>query len=817
MGEDKGLNLYLLAMIKSSFKSTFRSFLKNKTVSLINIFGLGVGLATCILLLLFIWDESSFDKHHIQGEDLYRVGIKFGEDPSASSPAPMAEGFKANFPEIVQSSRLFKYPMLESMLLTNEGEGDTKVFKEPFGYYVDSTFFDVFTYNFISGHAHSVLREPNTMVLSASLADKIFGKMDPVGEVIKVGLPEGDFDYRIDGVFEDDGLKSHINANYFLSIMNTDIGEYVAQETSWTNNNMFHTYIKAQPGIAADELAKKLNDFYFQKLGEDVQGVGMSSSLFIQPVEDIYLTSDLNYEVGPTGNIMYLYIFGSIGIFILLIACINFMNLSTAKSEKRAKEVGVRKVIGAQKHELVSQFLCESLMMSFFSLTLAILLVWILLPVFNNITDKSLSLFQQPVIILITVGLTIFTGVVAGLYPAFYLSGFKPVSILKGTRANGYSAAAIRKGLVVFQFVISVALIAMVLVIHSQMDYMQNTSLGFDKHQQMVLSLQSSESVENYAALKYTLESHQGVQLVSGGSTYPGIETLQDWLLYKEGKTVDDVVDIMIGRVAADFIETLGLELIEGRSYTSDHPGTGRLLILNEAALRAYDIAQEEAVGKKLIMEWQGNIYEYEIVGVVKDYHFESLHKAIKPFAFVPSQNPEYLIAKIQTSQVADVIAYTEETWKAINPSTPFSYSFLDQDFQRNYEKEKRTSTIILYFTVIAIVISCIGLFGLAAFTAEQKTKEIGIRKVLGASTLNITTLVSKEFLILVGVAIFIAAPLGYYAADRWLENFAYKVELSWSTFVISGLVAIIIAYGTISFQAVKAALANPVNSLRSN
>lgn len=803
-------------MFKNLLKSTFRSFLKNKTVSLINLVGLGVGLATCMLLLLFIWDESSYDKHHLQGENVYRVGINFGEGRSASSPAPMAEGFRSYIPEVVQSTRLFKYPMLESMFLTVEVGSETNTFKEPFGYYIDSTFFDVFTYNFISGSANSVLRAPNTMILSASLAEKMFSGNNPVGEVIKVGLPEGEFEYRVDGVFDDEGLKSHVNGNYFLSMANTDIGAYVAQESSWTNNNMFHTYIKAQPGVDTWQLQEKLNGHYQQRLGEDTQAVGMSSNLFLQPLEDIYLTSDLTYEVGPTGNVVYLYIFGSIGFFILLIACINFMNLSTAKSEKRAKEVGIKKVIGAQKNELVYQFIGESLITSFLALGLAYILVWLLLPVFNNITDKSLSLFQQPELILIIVGLTLFTGLVAGLYPAFYLSGFKPIAILKGTKANGYSALAIRKGLVVFQFVISVALIAMVLVIQNQMNYMQHTSLGFDKQQQLVLSLQSSESVDNYEVLKNKLESHQGVQLVSGGSNYPGLEVLQDWLLYEEGKTVDDVIDVMIGRVADDYIETLGMELVEGRSFNSNFGEAGRYMIVNQATLKAYGFDEEDAVGKKLIMEWQGTQYDYEIVGVVKDYHFESLHKAIKPFAFVRTQKPPYMIAKIQADQVADVLAYTEESWKSINPATPFSYSFLDQDFQRNYEKERRTSTIILYFTVIAIVISCIGLFGLAAFTAEQKTKEIGIRKVLGASTLHIANMVSKEFLILVGIAILIAAPLGYYAAARWLENFAYRIDITVGVFIFAGLIAVLIAYSTISFHAIKAALTNPVKSLRS-
>ncbi|EOZ92846.1 putative ABC transporter permease [Indibacter alkaliphilus LW1] len=803
-------------MLKSTLKSTIRSFVKNKTVSLINILGLGVGLATCIFLLLFIWDESSYDKHHEHLGQIYRVGVDFGEGRSASSPAPMAEGFKSNFPDVVQSTRLFKYPMLESMLLTSEKGEETKIFEEQNGYYVDSTFFDVFTYNLVAGNPSSLLESPNTMVLSKTLSEKIYGMEDPIGEVLKIGLPEGDFEYRVAGVFEDKFLKSHINANFFLSIMNSDIGTYVAQENSWKNNNMFHTYIRVQSGTESQGLEAKLNEFYQQKQGDDIHAVGISSSLFLQDLKNIYLNSNLNYEVGATGNMTILYIFGSIGVLILLIACINFMNLSTAKSEKRAKEVGVRKVIGADKQQLVYQFLGESLIMSFISLTLAVLLIILLLPIFNNITDKSLSIFEYQEVLLIILGLTVFTGLISGLYPAFYLSGFKPISILKGTKTKGYSAIAIRKGLVVFQFVVSVALIAMVLVVQKQMWFMQDTSLGFDKEQQLVLSLQSQEARGNYEALKNSLVSHQGIIAVSGGSTYPGIEVIQDWLLYEEGKTVDDVVDVIIGRAADDYIETLGMELIYGRSFNADFPESNRHLIVNQATLKAYGIAEEEAVGKKLVMEWQGEKFEYEVVGVIRDFHFESLHKVIKPFAFVPTQNPPYLVAKIQGGQMTEVLSFIENAWKSTNPSTPFSYSFLDQDFQRNYEKEKRTSTIILYFTIVAILISCIGLFGLAAFTAEQKTKEIGIRKVLGASTFDITTLVSREFLFLVGIAIFIAAPMGYYAAAEWLEGFAYRIELSWSTFIFSGFIAILIAYGTISYQAIRAALMNPVNSLRS-
>ncbi|WP_373493402.1 ABC transporter permease [Aquiflexum sp.] len=801
-------------MLKNIFKTALRSFRKNLSISLINMIGLGVGLATCILLLLYIWDESSYDKHHRDLDNLYRVAINFPEGNSAASPAPMAFSIKSEFPEVLQSARLLKYPMLESMILNYEGGGELKVFNETNGYYVDSTFFDVLTYEFVSGNPKTALSENNTMVLSQSLARKIFGEKNPINEVITIGLPEGNFDYSIKGVFGN-SPKSHIRANFFLSIINSDIGNWVSSETSWPNNNMFHTYFRMQEGRTMDEMESKMQDFYQGKLKESAS-VGVSLSLFLQPVRDIYLKSDLGYEVDTNGNYRNLFVFGSIGFFVLLIACINFMNLSTARSEKRAKEVGVRKVIGAGKHELVKQFMGESILMSIISLFLAILLLLLLLPMFNNVAEKSLDLFGNPLLFPIILGLTLLTGVMAGIYPAFYLSGFKPVSILKGSKGNGFAAVAIRKGLVVFQFVISIALIAMAFIIQGQMNFLVDSNLGFDKEQQLIVPLQSEESRTNFAAFKTQLQSRHGIRMVSGGSSYPGLKVLQDWLLYPEGKTIDDVVDVYINRISNDFFEVLDLDILVGRGYSEEFTENSGRLVINETAAKAYGFEVEEAIGKHLNMDWRGEVVTWEIIGVVRDFHFESLHKNIKPLAFPYTGQPPFLVAKVETERMADLISFVEQTWKSVNPTTPFAYSFLDQDFMRNYESEKRTSTIILYFTVIAILISCIGLFGLAAFTAEQKTKEIGIRKVLGATTWNITTLVSREFLVLVVVAILIAAPLGYYAAEKWLENFAYKIDLSIWTFVVSGLVAVLIAYGTVSYQAVKAALANPVDSLKS-
>lgn len=800
-------------MLKNIFKTALRSFRKNLSISLINVIGLGVGLATCILLLLYIWEETSYDKHHRDLDNLYRVAINFPDGNSASSPAPMAFAMKSAFPEVLQSARLLKYPMLETMILNYEGESGLKIFNETNGYYVDSTFFDVLTYEFISGNPKTALSENNTMVLSKTLAVKIFGGKNPINEVITIGLPEGNFDYTVKGVFAD-SPKSHIRANFFLSIINSDIGNWVSTETSWPNNNMFHTYFRLQEGKTMGEMESKLQDFYQNKL-EESASVGVSLSLFLQPVRDIYLKSDLGYEIDTNGNYRNLFVFGSIGFFMLLIACINFMNLSTARSEKRAKEVGVRKVIGAGKSELVKQFMGESILMSIISLILAFLLLQLLLPMFNNVAEKSLGLFNNPLLFPIILGIALLTGIMAGIYPAFYLSGFRPVAILKGSKGNGFGAVSIRKGLVVFQFVISIALIAMAFIIQGQMNFLVDTNLGFDKEQQLIVPLHSEESRANFAAFKTQLENQQGIRMVSGGSSYPGLKILQDWLLYSDGKTVDDVVDVYINRISNDFFEVLDLEILAGRGYSEAFTENSGRLVINETAVKAYGFEVEGAVGKTLNMDWRGEVVPWEIIGVVRDFHFESLHKNIKPLAFPYTGQPPFLVAKVETDRMADLISFVEQTWKSVNPATPFAYSFLDQDFMRNYESEKRTSTIILYFTVIAILISCIGLFGLAAFTAEQKTKEIGIRKVLGATTWNITTLVSREFLVLVMVAILIAAPLGYYAAEKWLENFAYKIDLSIWVFVVSGLVAVLIAYGTVSFQAVKAALANPVESLR--
>jgi putative ABC transport system permease protein len=804
-------------MFQSYFKIGWRNLLHNKGFSFINIFGLAVGMTACVLIMLYVVDEMSYDKHHEDGDRIYRIASEVKGEKYVALSAPIAEGLKKDFPEVEQSTRLLRFPGTDKMLLREEKS--QKQFFEINGFYVDSTFLQVFTYDLKFGDVNA-LNEPNTIILSEDVAAKFFGNENPVDQVLKVTLPFGDFNYTIKGVFRKTN-KSHIPANMLLSMDNGDVGGWVRNQHNWANNNIFHTYVKLKTGTDSKYFESKLTKFLEHNGGEDFKAAGFSKSLFIQPLPDIYLHSDYEFEVAPNGSIKYLYIFISIAIFLLLIACINFMNLSTARSERRSKEVGLRKVIGAEKHSLISQFLTESILMSVLALLLVVLLIQLTIPIFNQLINKQLSLIQLPNVYFWLVGLTISTGLLAGLYPAFYLSSFKPVTVLKGKLVNTFSGVMIRKGLVVFQFTISIVLILSAILIGDQMRFLSNTNLGFNKSQKIVLPIQTSEANKNAEALKAALLTNSKVIAATHASSYPGIENINDMLFYAEGKSINETVDITLLNAGNDYIETLGIHLLHGRGFSKEFTGDSAAVVLNEAAIKQLGYGADNAVGKNIYFEWQSKKFTMNIIGVVKDYHFQSLHQEIKPMALTVSPifgSPpmSYLILDTNTGDYADLIALLERAWKKINSDSPFAYSFLDQDFQKNYEKETLTLTLIRYFTLIAIVIACLGLFGLASFTAEQRVKEIGIRKVLGSSISQIVMLLSKDFLKLVIISFVIASPIGYYAMTEWLQSFAYHVNISLWVFAVAGTSAVLIALMTISFQSIRAAVANPVNSLKS-
>jgi putative ABC transport system permease protein len=814
---------FFSAMFGTYLKIAYRNLVRNKIFSFINIFGLAIGLTTCLLIMTYIFSEWGYDTQNKDAGLIYRVasaaqtasGKK--EKGWAATAAPVAWGLKKDLPEVAYATRLLKFPTLDKMLLTYTRGNERKQFYETNGYYVDSTFFRVFTYHFSYGDALTALEAPNSVVISEEVAKKMFGNENPVGRSINIGMPFGNFDYTVKGVFEDKTLKSHIPAHFLLSMRNGDIGTWVETQTNWATNNIFHTYIRLKASVDPQAFEKKLNAAIDRRAGPDLKAFGVSRQLFLQPLTGIYLHSDLDDEIGTNGNATYLYILGSIALFVLLIACINFMNLSTARSGKRAKEVGVRKVMGAERRSLVFQFLGESILMSCLALLLAVGLTRLLLPLLSDLTQKDLQFLDEPAPWLSVAGLTLLTGFLAGLYPAFYLSSFRPVSVLKGRLLNNFSAVFIRKGLIVFQFTISIILVAGAIIIARQLNFLDNRDLGFNKSQQVILPLQSPVAAANYQALKNELVKDPAIRTVTSGSTYPGITSVNDLLFYAQGKTVHDVIDIQLAAVEDDYFQTLGLTLLEGSVFSRQFMADSGNIILNETALKELGYDRRTALGKIVNYDFQGQHHTMRIIGIVKDFNFESLYNSIKPFAFTTSIGNKYSYAIVNSSanDYSSLITRIERAWKKINPGTPFSYSFLDKDFQHNYEKDQRASAIVRYFTIVTILIACLGLFGLSVFSAEQRTREIGIRKVLGASVTNIALLLSRDFLGLVCVGILVATPVAWYAMTEWLQGFAYRVQIGWWLFPAAGVIAVLIAWITVSFQAIRAAVANPAKSLR--
>ena len=812
-------------MFRNFFKISFRNLKKNKAFSFINILGLSVGLATCLLIMLYIFDELSYDAFHKDADRVYRVAftstsINKGESWSAEG-APFAAGLKKDLPEVEEVTRLLKLPDLDQMLISYQSGGVKKQFYEAGGMYVDSSFFQLFTYPLKFGSQQTALKNPNSIVISENLSRKLFGSENPVGKSIRVGMLYGEIPYTVTGVLENTGNKSHIPSGFFLSMKNADIGGWVDAQTSWTTNAMFHTYVKLKVGADPRLFENKLGHFIESRAGTEMKANGIARVFFIQPLKSIYLHSDIGGEIAPNGNIKYIYILGSIAVFILLIACINFMNLSTARSQKRAKEVGVRKVLGAKRITLIRYYLGESLLLSSIAGIGAIGMVKFFLPFFNGITHKNIGLYNHPSILFWIVGLTLATGLFAGLYPAVYLSSFKPVSVLKGKVMTAYSATLIRKGLVVFQFAVSICLILGAIVIVRQLEYLKNQDLGFNASQQIILPLKSVEGTNNYQALKDELLKKPFIHSVTSSSAYPGMEKLMnDMLFFAEGKSNKEQVDFSMVVTDRDYFETLGINFLRGRTFSKDEKADSNSIILNEAAIKMMGYTRENAVGKSIYYEMgQPGRRSLQIVGIVHNFNFESLHKEIKPIGFATNyfaNKNSYVIANVKMNGYSGQMGEMEKAWKKVNPNTPFIYTFLDQEFQKSYEHDTLTSRIIIAFTGIAIFLACLGLFGLAAFSAEQRTREIGIRKVLGSSVSGVVSLLSKDFIKLVLLSILIGSPIAWFAMNKWLQAFAYKVSISWWMFLEAGSVAVVIALLTVGFQAIRAANRNPVTSLRS-
>jgi putative ABC transport system permease protein len=814
-------------MLTNYLKIAWRNIKNNKLFSFLNIFGLATGFTCCMLIALYIVHETSYDHHHKNADRLYEVATSFvkdgKDDPMPNTPAPMAAAMKQEFPEIEETTRLLQLFAEDKTLLQYKPDNkEAKSFYETKGFAADSTFFRLFSYQFIEGNPHTSLDAPNTVVINEEIAKKLFGNEPALNKIIKISSnTNGDTSFTVTGVFQPLKKPTQIDARFFVSLKGGSLQQFIASQTDMAGNNMFQTFLLLKPGANAKALEAKFPAFVDKYIGAALKSMGFYKKQFLISVKDMHLNSGLKNNISAVGSMASLYILGSIALFILLLACINFMNLSTARSSKRSSEVGIRKVLGAEKHSLIKQFIGESVVLSFIALLLAFVITLLALPLFSYISGTELALgfsAQWPLMLGFT-GIAVITGLLAGSYPAFYLSSFIPVKVLKGRFTNSLSAVALRKGLVIFQFIISVVLIIASVVINKQMQYMRTKDLGFQKEQQIVIPMRSSNAKNIYTALKNEVQNNPLVQNVGASFYYPGIMNPSDMSLRREGTTANDGKLVRTNVVDESFLQTLGIQPLAGRLFSSQFPAdTNARIIINLATVKELGFASPaEALDKKLYFDWRGESYEYHIVGVIKDFHFQDLHVPIAPYAFFLNNQPfySYLVVHAKAGNISTLLNSIGKTWTSLNPAEPFEYSFLDEDFQKNYATEDRRAAMVSFFTTIAILISCLGLFGLAAFSAEQRTKEIGIRKVLGASVGSIVNLLSKDFLKLVAIALFIAAPVGWYFMNKWLEDFAYRVDIGWWMFAVAGVFAILIAFATISFHAVKAALADPAKNLR--
>ena len=804
-------------MLKNYLKIAFRNIIRQKGFSLINISGLAIGIATCLIIMLYIFHELSYDRFNEKSDRIVRVGFRGflggGEMNEANVMAPVAKTLKKDFPEVLDATRLQKggSPMV------NFGE---KTFKEKDIAFADANFFQIFTVPLLKGNPKTALLEPNTVVISKEVAERYFGEDDPIGKVLN--FKSWKSAYKVTGVYDKIPVRSHFHFDMIASLV-TNPDE---KSDSWMTSNYF-TYLALPEGYNYKDLEAKLPqviDKYaapqlnkaFGMSIEEFRKKGNEIGLFLQPLTDIHLKSDLDGDLASHSDITYIYFFGAIAVFMLLVACINFMNLSTAGASTRAKEVGIRKVMGSLRSELIRQFLAESVLITFIALLISILLVYLALPTFNSLAETELSIslaanvWLAPALLIFA----LFIGILAGSYPAFFLSSFKPVAVLKGTfTPSPSSGPSLRSGLVVFQFFISIVLIISTVAVHKQLSYIQNKKLGYDKDQVMVIhdTWQLGESTDVF---QNNLLKDPRIVSMSNSSFLPaGNTNSNNFSVYPENK-VGQYVKTPRHTIDHNYIPTMGLQLSSGRNFSMELASDSLGVIINETAAKAFGW-QKDALGHQITghSDNHGTEITYRIIGVVKDFHFKSLHDPISPVMLVLGNNRGNMIVKINTADMSTLISSIKNKWTA---EEPFVYSFMDERFNNTYRAEQKIGNILNVFAGLTIFVACLGLFGLATFTAQQRTKEIGVRKVLGASVAGIAALLSKDFIKLVLIAIVLASPVAWYLMNRWLQDFAYRIEVSWWMFALAGLGSIVIAIATVSFQAIRAALANPVNSLRS-
>ncbi len=806
-------------MLKNYLKTAYRNLVKNKFYTAINIVGLAVGIATCLLILLYVSDELSFDRYNTQAQRIYRVNneIKFGDNhvDLAVAPSLMGTTMVKEIPEVEQYTRI----QWHGSLLIKKGNENLR---EDHVAYGDSTLFEVFTLPMISGDPKTALREPHSLVISEKIAKKYFNSIDPVGKEMIIN---DSLNYKITGVIRNIPSQSHFNFDIFVA---TSENPY-SRDDNWLSEN-WNTYILVKKNANFNKLNTEINAMMDRYVGPELQGVvNMSLDQFkksggyvrarLSPLTSIHLHSNKTGELGGNGNIQFVYIFSAIALFILLIACVNFMNLSTARSFNRAKEVGVRKVLGSLRKNLILQFLAESVLISFIALIFAVVIAYLLLPYFNQLSGKTIKVdtIFQPGMIFSLVILMLIVGFLAGSYPAFFLSSFQPIAVLKGKLVAGFKRSWLRNALVVVQFVITIVLIIGTMVVFNQLNYIRATDVGYNRNQVLVIN-GTSVLGDQAVTFKNELMGITGVQNATITGFLPtDYERSSDAFFTSTALDPKSAISMQIWSVDENYIPTLGMKMLDGRNFSPQFPTDSSGIIINEAAAKFLNT--KETLNRKLytITDFKSKkTNEFHVIGVVKDFNFYSLHYLVTPLALSFGKNNDNISVRVDASNTPSVISAIKTKWKTLASGQPFDYGFMDEQFNSIYNAEQQVGRISITFSVLAILIACLGLFGLVTYAAEQRTKEIGIRKVLGANVPVIVGMIMRDFLKLVIIASVFAFPIAWWGMNKWLQNFAYRVDMGWWIFLIAALIAVAVTLITISYQAIKAAIANPVTSLRS-
>ncbi|MEP7108290.1 MAG: ABC transporter permease [Ferruginibacter sp.] len=788
-------------MIKNYFKIAFRNIIRHKAYSLINISGLAIGMACSILIFLWVQNELSYDRFHKNADLVYRIVCNAGDFKAAVNAAGMPAGLKAQMPVIKNTVRL-------SHVSTNLFEVGDRKFEEKRVFYVDSTFLEVFSFPLLKGSANTALQRVDGVLITEDMAKKYFGNEDALGKILRKDNGEN---VTVTGILANIPSNSHLQFDFILPMSSFARTNYDLKNNVWDNFN-FYSYIQLDKTFvpSAKSLAT-LNNQMNQIYKTHVAETQIKVQFQLQPLTSIHLHSNLQVDLAGHGNIQYVNIFFVVALFILVVACINFMNLATARSARRAREVGLRKVVGALRGQLIKQFLGESLLISFFALFLAIGVVLLFLPVFNNLAGKKLAIqFLDAKLLLSLLGIALATGFVSGSYPALFLSGFRPVKVLKGNMRSMGGNLLLRNGLVVTQFIVSIVLLAGTVVVYRQLQFIKNKNLGFEKENLLYMPM-TGDLWNKQQALKtelqrdlltnnFTIISDLPTNLTSGTVTI-------EW----EGKDPRSQTVFPSMYVSEDFIDVFKMKILNGRSFSTSFKADSTNYIVNEKALEIMGMKVNNAVGKPL--SFQGN--KGTIIGVVKNFNFKPIQQAIEPLVLCLNKWGGTVVVRTKPGNTEETIKALEKISRQLNPAYPFTYNFLDQDLAGLYSGEQRLGRLFNLFAILAIFISCMGLYGLSAFMAEQRTKEIGVRKVLGASVFNIVYLLSTGFTRLIFIAMAIAIPLSWFAINSWLEGFAYHIQVSWIIFLLASVTALFIAWITVSYESVKAAIANPVESLR--